>query len=116
MESSEFREVAALNQRIRRVLSAFRTVASHMGAHAGKSGEAALHLSGRIGAIGRAVLVPVSFGGMDLELLVRDELLLQAAAPQQAATQRGAFGQAVPADADEAPANRAERRAQSKKR
>jgi len=40
----------------------------------------------------------------------------QAAAPQQAATQRGAFGQAVPADADEAPANRAERRAQSKKR
>ncbi|MFJ3489213.1 preprotein translocase subunit SecA [Leifsonia aquatica] len=40
----------------------------------------------------------------------------QAAAPQQAATQRGAFGQAVPADADEAPVNRAERRAQSKKR
>ncbi|MFF2052739.1 preprotein translocase subunit SecA [Leifsonia sp. NPDC058194] len=42
----------------------------------------------------------------------------QAAPPQQAATQRGAFGQAVPADAeaDEAPANRAERRAQSKKR
>jgi two-component system CheB/CheR fusion protein len=83
MESSEFREVAALNQRIRRVLSVFRTVASQMGAHAGKSGESALHLSGRIGAIGRAVLVPVSFGGMDLELLVRDELLLQAAAPQQ---------------------------------
>ena len=82
MESSEFREVAALNQRIRRVLSVFRTVASQMSAHAGKSGESALHLSGRIGAIGRAVLVPVAFGGMDLELLVRDELL-QAAAPQQ---------------------------------
>ncbi|GIT81064.1 protein translocase subunit SecA [Leifsonia sp. LS1] len=40
----------------------------------------------------------------------------QAAAPQQASAQRGAFGQRVESDGDEAPANRAERRAQSKKR
>ncbi len=40
----------------------------------------------------------------------------QAAPPQQASTQRGAFGQRVEASDEEAPANRAERRAQSKKR
>jgi two-component system CheB/CheR fusion protein len=83
MEFSEFREVAALNQRIRRVLSVFRTVAAHMGAHGGNSDESALHLSGRIGAIGRAVLAPVFFDGLDLESMVRDELLLHAAAPEQ---------------------------------
>jgi two-component sensor histidine kinase len=83
MDFSEFREVAALNQRIRRVLSVFRSMAAHMGAHGGDSGEYALHLSGRIGAIGRAVLAPVFFDGIDLESLVRDELLLQAAAPEQ---------------------------------
>src|ERR1700736_358392 len=83
MEFGEFREVAALNQRIRRVLPVFRTMAAHMGAHAGNSEESALHLSGRIGAIGRAVLAPVFFDGIDLESLVRDELLLQAAAPEQ---------------------------------
>jgi two-component system CheB/CheR fusion protein len=82
MEFSEFREVAALNQRIRRVLSVFRTVAAHMGAHGGNSDESALHLSGRIGAIGRAVLAP-DFDGIDLESLVRDELLLHAATPEQ---------------------------------
>src|ERR1700736_6981743 len=83
MEFSEFQEVAALNQRIRRVLSVFRTMAAHMGAHAGNSEESPLHLSGRIGAIGRAVLSPVFFDGIDLESLVRDELLLHAAAPGQ---------------------------------
>jgi preprotein translocase subunit SecA len=36
--------------------------------------------------------------------------------PQEASTQRGAFGQRVQAADEEAPANRAERRAQSKKR
>jgi two-component sensor histidine kinase len=83
MEYGEFREVAALNQRIRRVLSVFRTVAAHMGAHGWNSDESALHLSDRIGAIGRAVLAPVFFDGIDLESLVRDELLLQAAAAEQ---------------------------------
>jgi two-component sensor histidine kinase len=83
VEFSEFQEVAALNQRIRRVLSVFRTVAAHMGAQGRNSDESALHLSDRIGAIGRAVLAPLFFDGIDLESLVRDELLLQAAAPNQ---------------------------------
>jgi two-component sensor histidine kinase len=83
MEFGEFVEVAALNQRIRRVLCVFRTVAAHMSAHGRNSDESALHLSDRIGAIGRAVLAPVFFDGVDLESLLRDELLLQAAAPEQ---------------------------------
>ncbi|MEP6546589.1 MAG: hypothetical protein ABJD53_03925 [Gammaproteobacteria bacterium] len=83
MEFGEYREVAALNERLRRVLSMFRRVAAHMAAHRRNSDESVLHLSGRIGAIGRAVLAPVSFDGMDLELLVRDELLLQVAHPDR---------------------------------
>ncbi len=79
MESGEYSQVAALNQRIRRVLSVFRRVAAHMGTPGRNSQEAALQLSGRIGAIGRVVLAPAYFGNIDLELLVRDELLLHAA-------------------------------------
>jgi two-component system, chemotaxis family, CheB/CheR fusion protein len=83
MEFGELRQVAALNQRIRRVLSVFRTVAAHMGTHNQNSRESALHLSGRIGAIGRAVLAPVFFDGIDLESLILDELRLHAAHPEQ---------------------------------
>jgi two-component system CheB/CheR fusion protein len=83
MEFSEFREVAALNQRIRRVLSVFRTVAVHMCAHSQNSDESALHLCGRIDAIGRAVLAPISFDGIDLESLILDELQMRAADPER---------------------------------
>jgi two-component system CheB/CheR fusion protein len=83
MEFTEFGQVAALNQRIRRVLAVFRSVATHMGTHERNSHESALHLSGRIGAIGRAVLAPVFFDGIDLESLVLDELLLHAAHPER---------------------------------
>ena len=83
MEFGEHRQVAALNQRIRRVLSMFRSVAAHMEAQRRDPDESALHLSGRIGAIGRAALAPVFSDGMDLELLLRDELLLQAAQPDR---------------------------------
>lgn len=79
MTLNEFHDVAELKQRIRRVLSFLRSMAAHMGAHSEDTEEAALHLSGRIGAIGRAVLAPVSCGGMDLESLILDELLLYAA-------------------------------------
>jgi two-component system, chemotaxis family, CheB/CheR fusion protein len=41
------------------------------------------HLSGRIGAIGRVMLAPVFFDGMDLESLVLDEMLWQAARPER---------------------------------
>jgi two-component system CheB/CheR fusion protein len=70
-------------QRIRRVLSVFRTMAAHMGAHSGNSLDAALHLSGRIGAIGRALLAPHFLDGIDFEALVRDEFLLNAAPAAQ---------------------------------
>src|ERR1700722_17346402 len=83
MEFTELGQGAALNQRIRSVLAVFRCVAAHMGTHGRNSDESALHLSGRIGAIGRAVLAPVFFDGVDLESLVLDELLLHAAHSEQ---------------------------------
>ena len=79
MEFGEVGEVAALNQRIRRVLSVLRTIAAHMGAGNGNCGESALHLCGRIGALGRVALQPVLIDGVDLESLVLDELLAYAA-------------------------------------
>lgn len=83
MDSGEVWEVAALNQRMRRVLAVFRSMATHMCMHGGASYESALHLSGRIGAIGRVVLAPVFFDGVDLESLVLDELLLHTARSDQ---------------------------------
>lgn len=83
MDFVEVSKVTVLNQRMRRVLSVFRTVAAHMSRQGGPSGESALHLSGRIGALGRIVLAPVFADGVDLELLVLDEFLLHAARPEQ---------------------------------
>src|SRR3982074_291853 len=85
MEFSEHREVAALNQRIRRVLSLSRAWGCHVGATGQNSDKPALPLSGRSGATGRAVLAPIFFDGIDLESLVRDELLLHAADTQRSA-------------------------------
>ncbi len=83
MDISEFRQVFALNQRLRRVLSVFRIVAAHVGARGRSSDESASHLAGRIGAIGRVMLAPIFFDGVDLESLVLDELRLHAARPEQ---------------------------------
>jgi two-component system CheB/CheR fusion protein len=74
MGFDEDRRIAELNQRIRRVLWIFRTVATHMAVHSQNSDDYALHLSGRIAALGRVVLAPVFFDGVDLESLIRDEL------------------------------------------
>lgn len=82
MDVSEFRQVSALNQRLRRVLSVFRIVASHVGARGRTSDESASHLAGRIGAIGRAMVAAIS-DGVDLESLVLDELRLHTARPGQ---------------------------------
>ena len=71
----------ALQRRITRVLSAFRTVAVHMASTRRDADEAALHLAGRIGAIGRAALA--NGYGLDLELLVLDELTAHAVKPDQ---------------------------------
>jgi two-component sensor histidine kinase len=66
----------ALQRRIVRMLSAFRVVAAHMANHRRGEDESALHLAGRIGAIGRAALADGY--GMDLESLVLDELAAHA--------------------------------------
>jgi two-component system CheB/CheR fusion protein len=83
MDVSEFRQVSALNQRLRRVLSAFRIVAAHVSARGRSADESASHLAGRIGAIGRAMLAPAFIDGVDLESLVLDELRLHTARPEQ---------------------------------
>ena len=83
MDVSEFRQFSALNQRLRRVLSVFRIVAAHVGARGRSSDESASHLAGRIGAIGRAMLAPIFFDGLDLESMVLEELRLHAARPEQ---------------------------------
>jgi two-component system, chemotaxis family, CheB/CheR fusion protein len=82
MDSSELGQVSALNRRICRTLSMLRLVAAHVGARDGSSNES-WHLAGRIGAIGRAVLVTAFSDGVDLESLVLDELRLYAARPAQ---------------------------------
>jgi len=87
MEFGELREVAVLNQRIRRVLSVFRVMAAHMCVHGSNPEDSASHLCGRIGAIGRVALAPALVDGIDLEALVRDELLLTAATDAQFAIQ-----------------------------
>src|SRR6202789_3132835 len=83
MDFSEFRQVSALNQRLRRALSVFRIVAAHVGARGRSSDESASHLAGRIGAIGRAMLAPIFFDGLDPESVVLEELRLHAARPEQ---------------------------------
>jgi len=86
-------------QRIRRVLSVFRTVAAHMATHSLDSQDSALHLSGRIGAIGRAVLAPLFLDGIDLEAMLRDEFLLTAA-PAEKITISGAEVRLAPKSAE----------------
>jgi two-component system CheB/CheR fusion protein len=80
-EFDAHRHVAELNQRIRRIFLILRTLAAHMESHPRNSEDCAIHLSGRIGALGRVVLAPLFFDGIDLESLVRDQL--QAVHPEQ---------------------------------
>ena len=81
MSGSQGPDRTALQRRITRVLSAFRTVAAHMVSHQDGEAESALHLAGRIGAIGRAALADGY--GLDLECLVLDELSAHAVRPEQ---------------------------------
>jgi two-component system CheB/CheR fusion protein len=82
MDVSEYRQAASLDRRVRTILSAFRAVVAHMGAHGRISDDSASYLTDRIGAIGRGTLAPAYFDGIDLELQVLDELLLHAARPE----------------------------------
>jgi two-component system, chemotaxis family, CheB/CheR fusion protein len=81
MSATQSPDRAALQRRITRVLSAFRTVAAHMASTRRDQDESALHLAGRIGAIGRAALADGY--GLDLELLVLDELAAHAVKPDR---------------------------------
>jgi two-component sensor histidine kinase len=74
-----FNELAggtASRRRIRRLLALSRSIAFYMTAQAQDPRESAMHLAGRVSAIGRAALTPVA-DGMDLESLILDELLAQ---------------------------------------
>jgi two-component sensor histidine kinase len=66
---------AELNQRIRRLLATFRSIAAHMQIQERDAQESAMHLADRVGAIGRLALTPIAVG-VDLEHLVLDELLV----------------------------------------
>jgi two-component system, chemotaxis family, CheB/CheR fusion protein len=63
------------NHRTRRLLALIRSIAIHLQIQEYDAEEAALHLAGRVGAIGRAALTPIA-AGLDLESLVLDELLV----------------------------------------
>jgi two-component sensor histidine kinase len=76
MSLNEFVDGAEMKQRMRRLLSVFRSIAVHMIAQGQDSEDSALHFAGRVGAIGRAAVAPIA-DGMDLEALVLDELLAQ---------------------------------------
>jgi two-component system, chemotaxis family, CheB/CheR fusion protein len=81
MANTQSLDRTALQRRIVRMLSAFRVVATHMANHRRGEDESALHLAGRIGAIGRAALSEDY--GMDLESLVLDELAAHAVKQNQ---------------------------------
>jgi two-component sensor histidine kinase len=65
-------------QRMRRVLAIFRTLATHMALDSRVRPDAGMHFSGRLGAISRAALAAVR-AGADLHCLILDELVACAA-------------------------------------
>ena len=78
MTAREVADSAELNHRIRRLLAMIRTIAVHMQVQGRDAEESAVHLAGRVGAIGRMALTPIA-AGVDLESLVLDELLVHRA-------------------------------------
>jgi two-component system CheB/CheR fusion protein len=67
---------AASVRRIRRLLALIRSIAFYMTTRAQDPVDSAMHLTGRVSAIGRAALAPIA-DGMDLESLILDEFLAQ---------------------------------------
>jgi len=78
MTIKEVANSAELNHRIRRLLAVIRSIAVHMQIHNHNAEESAVHLAGRLGAIGRVALTSIA-AGVDLESLVLDELLVHRA-------------------------------------
>jgi len=74
MNAKDLADSTELRLRIRRLLAVFRSITVHMQGQR-DAHESAQHLAGRVGAIGRAAIAPIA-GGMDLESLVLDELLV----------------------------------------
>jgi two-component system CheB/CheR fusion protein len=75
MTVKEVTDSAERHRRIRRLLALIRSIAVHMQIQDRDAEESALHLAGRVAAIGRAALTPIA-AGVDLESLVLDELLV----------------------------------------
>ncbi|HEX3398495.1 MAG TPA: sensor histidine kinase [Steroidobacteraceae bacterium] len=75
MTAKEVADSAELRRRIRRLLSALRSIALDMQVRARGSHDSARHFAGRVNALGRAAMAPIAFG-LDLESLVLDELLV----------------------------------------
>jgi two-component system CheB/CheR fusion protein len=75
MTVQQVAERAERYQRIRRLLAVIRSITVQMQIQARDAEESALHLAGRVGAIGRVALTPIA-AGADLETLVLDELLV----------------------------------------
>ena len=73
MTTREDADSKELAHRIRRLLSLIRSITVQMQFEGRDSAESARHLAGRVGALARAALTPIS-AGMDLESLVLDEL------------------------------------------
>ena len=75
MTVQQVADSAERHQRIRRLLAVIRAITVQMQLQARDAEESALHLAGRVSAIGRIALTPVA-AGVDLETLVLDELLV----------------------------------------
>jgi two-component sensor histidine kinase len=78
MTVKEVADSAELNHRIRRLLALIRSIAVHMQIQGRDAEDSAVHLTGRVGAIGRVALTPIA-AGVDLESLLLDELLVHRA-------------------------------------
>jgi two-component sensor histidine kinase len=78
MTAKKVADSAEHNHRIRRLLAVIRSITVHMQIHDRSAEESAVHLAGRVGAIGRVALTSIA-AGVDLESLVLDELLVHRA-------------------------------------
>jgi two-component system CheB/CheR fusion protein len=75
MTVKEVADNAERHHRILRLLALIRSIAVQMQIQERDADESALHLAGRVGAIGRVALTSIA-AGTDLESLVLDELLV----------------------------------------
>src|SRR5581483_2927723 len=77
--------LAELQHRVRNILAVIRVMAARTAENAASVEDFVAHFDGRLGALARAqvVLTRAAGAGIDLESLVREELLAQSAADDQ---------------------------------